>query len=369
MKPKHYPHITLAAAIAMMLLPAAMLLLISSPKEQSIDELIAAADSDRTVPSDGVLYDSVPSESGLSATGNPAVGTPSSAERAPTRIAMLSSENRQQAIALDTKEAVAAETTAKPFTALSPTASHQAADDIMRSAMIETQPTYAAAKVSPSTDSEVIANESELVETSVDTNSKASAANDQLDQELNDALAKKTETDASHFDSTGHLAMSGRINQSSSIRSRNPRSARSPKLLQTDSKAAMSDLLDEDPFASDPKAAIVDIIIQQPSERRPVSKVENLIATTQQPGWPIALVRSDLPDDFWWVQQMVGIQNRSFASRVNFGNDNSIPGSVYHLVIVFLDSADEARRFRIAKQFKDLPEGLRRSREYTFVRK
>ncbi len=125
----------------------------------------------------------------------------------------------------------------------------------------------------------------------------------------------------------------------------------------------------EDPFASQPRNPIVDVVIQQPFERRPVNKVENLVAMTQQPGWPIALVRSDIPDDVWWVQQMVGIHHRSFTSRVNFGNDSSLPGSVYKLVIVFLDSADEARRFRIAKQFKEIHEGLRRTREYIFVRK
>ena len=59
----------------------------------------------------------------------------------------------------------------------------------------------------------------------------------------------------------------------------------------------------------------------------------------------------------------------AFAARANFGNENSIRGSVYHLVFVFLDSPDEVRRFRIAKQFRELPEGIRRSREFTFTRR
>ncbi len=116
-------------------------------------------------------------------------------------------------------------------------------------------------------------------------------------------------------------------------------------------------------------APLADIILQQPLESRPVSKIENLVAVTKAQGYPIALVRSDLPDDHWWVQQMVGIRGNAFAARVNFGNADSIPGSVYHLVIVFLDSPDEVRRFRIAKQFKELPEGIRRTREFTFVRR
>lgn len=117
------------------------------------------------------------------------------------------------------------------------------------------------------------------------------------------------------------------------------------------------------------QAAREDVILQQPLESRPVSRVENIVAVTRAKGWPVALVRSDLPDDHWWVQQMVGIRGNAFAARANFGNENSIRGSVYHLVFVFLDSPDEVRRFRIAKQFKELPEGIRRSREFTFTRR
>ena len=58
-----------------------------------------------------------------------------------------------------------------------------------------------------------------------------------------------------------------------------------------------------------------------------------------------------------------------FPARVNFGNETSLSGSQYHLVFVFLESQDEVRRFNIAKQFKEIPAGVRRSREYTFVRK
>lgn len=124
----------------------------------------------------------------------------------------------------------------------------------------------------------------------------------------------------------------------------------------------------DDAFGTNAEVPLEDVILQQPLENRRVDRVENVIAVTRAKGFPIALVRSDLPDDYWWVQQMVGIRGNAFAARVNFGNESSLPGSVYHMVIVFLDSADEAHRFRIAKRFKDLPEGSRHSREFTFVR-
>lgn len=117
-----------------------------------------------------------------------------------------------------------------------------------------------------------------------------------------------------------------------------------------------------------PEGPIEDVAIQTPLETQPVGRVENVVAITRAQGWPVALIKSDLPDDVWWVQQMVGIQGTSFNARVNFGNEYSISGTRYHLVIVFLDSPDEVRRFRIAKQFKDIPAGVRRSREFHYIR-
>lgn len=130
-----------------------------------------------------------------------------------------------------------------------------------------------------------------------------------------------------------------------------------------------SRMLKDGTFGEAPPEMMEDIILQQPLESRPVERMENVVAVTKAKGWPVALVRSDLPDDEWWVQQMVGIRGNAFAARVNFGNEHSISGSVYHLVFVFLDSPDEVRRFRIAKQFKKLPEGIRHTREFTFVRR
>ncbi|MCA9034954.1 MAG: hypothetical protein KDA91_07490 [Planctomycetaceae bacterium] len=111
-----------------------------------------------------------------------------------------------------------------------------------------------------------------------------------------------------------------------------------------------------------------EVVLQSPVEKRRVNRIENVLAVTKAKGWPVALVRSDLPGDDWWVQQMIGIHGTAFSSRVNFGNEESIPGSAYRLVFVFLDSPDEVRRFRIAKQFSELPEGIRHSREFFFVR-
>lgn len=359
MKPKYYPHVTLAAAIVLLLLPASLLVLIPSPESQSFDELIAVVEAER------------PAQVASSPGTKQSAAASSDEQRPPTRVAMLSSTSGESALALNAGNV---DVEGSPVSKL--TASNSQVAAMSYSAMLETADSGEPVRQSIRTEPEGLASSDKVALSLTDPGEEPAAPDDQLDNELEAALTQGSSTADSHYQSTGHLAMSGRIGKSNSAQPRAARSGKA-KLTKRDGESmseamvsgTMPVVLDEDPFSSEPKTPIVDVIIQHPLERRPVNKVENLVAATQQPGWPIALVRSDLPDDVWWVQQMVGIRHRSFASRVNFGNDSSLPGSVYHLVIVFLDSADEARRFRIAKQFKELPEGLRRSREYTFVRK
>lgn len=217
-------------------------------------------------------------------------------------------------------------------------------------------------------------------------------------------LLTKPEPGANHYEATGHLAMrtppqvpdQGK-NQTQSAEAKQetqnqsdtevgaPAKGRSSKTrkpktdenetvesivaeARADSRLPVERILPGNNSKTDSKTVIEDVAIQTPVETAPVGRVENVVAMTNAKGWPIALIRSNLPDDVWWVQQVVGIQGNAFAARVNFGNEYSLSGSEYRMVIVFLDSPDEVRRFRIAKQFKDIPEGTRRSREFHYIR-
>ena len=217
-------------------------------------------------------------------------------------------------------------------------------------------------------------------------------------------LPARPDAGASYYEATGHLALrtqaqvpdplANRIEPSAppkdaqapvdagevtSERSRKSKSRRSTSEEKRPDET-VSDLAKSDPrpladlprsgtkASADDDAFVEEVVIQTPVESALVSRVENVVAMTGARGWPIALVRSDLPDDVWWVQQVVGIQGNAFAARVNFGNEYSLSGSTFSMVIVFLDSPDEVRRFRIAKQFKDIPEGVRRSREFHYIR-
>ena len=217
-------------------------------------------------------------------------------------------------------------------------------------------------------------------------------------------LPTRPDAGASYYEATGHLALRTQpqvpdplanhverpaspkepqavadAGEVASEKSRKSKSRRS-KSEEKKSAEAVSDLANADPAlpvdppragtksSFDNDALLEEVVIQTPVESALVGRVENVVAMTRAGGWPIALIRSDLPDDVWWVQQVVGIQGNSFAARVNFGNEFTLSGSAFSMVIVFLDSPDEVRRFRIAKQFKDIPEGVRHSREFHYIR-
>ncbi|MEZ6031630.1 MAG: hypothetical protein R3C17_00880 [Planctomycetaceae bacterium] len=214
-------------------------------------------------------------------------------------------------------------------------------------------------------------------------------------------LPRRPETDVTYYDATGHLAMrtqpqvpdpvlqqaSANSSQKNTQKSSGAAGAVAGKKPKTKSRrsAPASEKTEEIIAVADSNrpfdkkrrgvgpgdvsgSLMEDVAIQTPLESAAVNRVENVVAISNARGWPVALIRSNLPDDVWWVQQMVGIQAQSFAARVNFGNEYSLSGSEYSLVIVFLDSPDEVRRFRIAKQFKEIPEGVRRSREFHYIR-
>ncbi len=151
-----------------------------------------------------------------------------------------------------------------------------------------------------------------------------------LNAEMNTALTTRpVEKPTAYFESTGHLAMipppkatnngnrpAAPVKQETTARKdskRRPRGAEAKSAASAPVEATSSfgssesgswpvDVVD-DGFGTNAATVLEDVILQQPLENRPVGRVENVVAVTRAKGWPIALVRSDLPDDFWWVQQ------------------------------------------------------------------
>ncbi len=209
-------------------------------------------------------------------------------------------------------------------------------------------------------------------------------------------MPRRPDVDKSYYAATGHLALAAQPQVSDPLAqapllpevvSSNATASKNRKDRNRKAKDDVSEN-DNQPSTSNPVTVVTpnvagilnigegpetiklleEVALQTPAEGNPVGRIENVVAMTRAKGWPIALIKSDLPDDVWWVQQVVGIQGNAFAARVNFGNEYSIRGTMYHMVFVFLDSPDEVRRFRIAKQFKEIPAGVRRSRDFDFIR-
>jgi hypothetical protein len=118
----------------------------------------------------------------------------------------------------------------------------------------------------------------------------------------------------------------------------------------------------------DPKPQLVGVKILSHPEGGVVPRLADIVAQTNTAGWPVVLVRSELDDESWWAQQSVGRQGQYIAARAHFGNEQSVRGSSFRMVILLLGTPEEAVRFQTARQFKEIPRGIRRSKEFRFVR-
>jgi len=95
---------------------------------------------------------------------------------------------------------------------------------------------------------------------------------------------------------------------------------------------------------------------------------EEFVATTNVPGWPVVMVRSETEGDHWWVQQLVARRGNIIAAKVSFGNEDTVAGHQFEVVVLLLESSAETVRFKTARKFEDLPKGVQRSAVYRYVR-
>jgi hypothetical protein len=123
------------------------------------------------------------------------------------------------------------------------------------------------------------------------------------------------------------------------------------------------------PTAIEPAAPLVDVRMVSHPDGSLVDRVSDMVIQTRAQGWPVVLVRSNLEDETWWAQQSIARRGQHIACRVHFGNQQSVAASQFLLVVLFLDTSEEAIRFRSAREFSEIPKGIRRSKEFRFIRK
>lgn len=79
-------------------------------------------------------------------------------------------------------------------------------------------------------------------------------------------------------------------------------------------------------------------------------------------GHPVLLVRADLQDTPWWVQEPVEMLSpKLFRGKARFGNAKTRPRTRFFLVAIVLPSKEAAEEYQVGQQVKSLPVDVPRS--------
>ncbi len=79
-------------------------------------------------------------------------------------------------------------------------------------------------------------------------------------------------------------------------------------------------------------------------------------------GHPVILVRADLPDTPWWVQEPVEMLSaKIFRAKGRFGNAKTRPRTRFFLAAIVLPTKEEAEAYEAGQQVRSLPVNVPRS--------
>ncbi|EMI17063.1 secreted protein [Rhodopirellula maiorica SM1] len=116
------------------------------------------------------------------------------------------------------------------------------------------------------------------------------------------------------------------------------------------------------------KDAGVTLLNPQPQEK--VKQVIEVAGRVHSPGYPVVLVRADQPGCLWWAQEWPKkTSQRTFKAFAQIGNDDSIDGSRFQLVVLMVPTAEGRELFKPGTSFRELPSNLARSVETVVVLK
>lgn len=94
-----------------------------------------------------------------------------------------------------------------------------------------------------------------------------------------------------------------------------------------------------------------------------VGRVQLVSGRLKSRGRPVVLVRSDLPDEPWWVQgQPTPIGKDGFSAKAIFGNSKSPRNARFRVVTILVDPGTASTEYRTGQILRELPD-LPRSRE------
>jgi hypothetical protein len=104
--------------------------------------------------------------------------------------------------------------------------------------------------------------------------------------------------------------------------------------------------------------------IIRPTPGSKVSQMEDLVAHVDDGALVVAMVRSDEPGSYWWVQDVVkNTQGGKVTATVRFGNQNTKSDTRFGIVLLLPTSAKEIEQFRVGDYMRHLPEHIQKSKE------
>lgn len=85
-------------------------------------------------------------------------------------------------------------------------------------------------------------------------------------------------------------------------------------------------------------------------------------------GYPILLIKADRPNARWWVQEHPTMQpDGRFQVSARFGNDKTLPGTRYKVVVLVLPITTDIGHWRPGAVLEQLPATVPRSAESTAI--
>ena len=101
----------------------------------------------------------------------------------------------------------------------------------------------------------------------------------------------------------------------------------------------------------------------------PVNRVEHLTFEVRQ-GWPVVLVRDANDKSPWWVQGRAERQDaRTYLARAHFGNEKTVPGQRYQIVVLSVADESAAQQFETGTTLEEFPVNVPCSEPIEVVRR
>jgi hypothetical protein len=110
-------------------------------------------------------------------------------------------------------------------------------------------------------------------------------------------------------------------------------------------------------------------LILKPRPNELVSRVDEIRGRLPFKCVPVVLVRSALPNSYWWIQAPAETTSDGrFDAHACFGNEKTPPGARFRVVVIAVEDRQEADSYQVGGTLAELPDDVPRSEEIVVLR-